>query len=230
MMQQTNTIADISIEAKSIRNVLHTHLPQLWDGRKSILALRRVDYNWRQMEWIGWYLEYFGRESLIRHVGGRSGPRFGSTTFDYHNRYVWDFKAHPTNSQSSKWAVMNDCEAVDQCIAECRGIGFIVALGEADYNNDQREFYIWHRELKSGMSKYERERIARGAPSRRRKVAFSVNEYATIFLTDKAQVDQAIQTGWLGYFQENMRNADGSLRRAKYKIDIGNVSAWARIL
>ncbi len=229
MREQKSIIDDLSDEARIIRDVLHTHLPQKWDGRKSILALREVDYNWRQMEWIGWYLEYFGREALMAHYGGDDGPRYGKTTFDYQNRYVWDFKAHPSNSPSSKWAVMNDCEAVDRCIAEYGGIGFIIALGEADYNSDQRDFYIWHKELKSGMSNYEKERVARGAPSRRRKVAFSVEEYITVFFKDRSQVEQALQNGWLDYFQKNMRNADGSPRRAKYKINLGISSDRLRV-
>ena len=229
MPEQTGAANGVSEEASQIRVVLNARLPQHWDGRDCILALREVDYNWRQMEWIGWYLEYFGREALIEHHGGREGPKYGNTTFDYRNHYVWDIKAHPSNSPSSKWAILNDREAVDHCIDEHGGMGFIIALGEADYNNDQRTFYHWHKNLKLGISKYERERIARGAPSRRRKVAFTVEDYHTIFFSDRSQMEQALQEGWVGYFQENMRNADGSLRRAKYKIDMNNLPDWPRV-
>ena len=220
----------ITEEADTIRTILDNHLPQHWDGKESVLALKEVNYNWKQMEWIGWYLEYFGREALFKHYGGSEGPRYGNTALDYKNICVWDFKAHPVNSSSHPWAIMNDCEAINRCIEEYGGIGFIIALGDAVYNDAQRTFKQWHQQLKGGLSDYERERIARSAPSRRRKQAFHLHEYRTVYISGRDQLDDAVDKGWLsGDAQTGWRNADGSPRRSKYKINVDAVSDWARV-
>lgn len=115
---------------------------------------------------------------------------------------------------------MNDCEAVNKCIEENNGIGYIIALGNAIYNDEDGTFRDWHSHLKGGKSAYVKHRIARGAPSRKRKVAFNINEYLIIFIDSKISLENAIDEGWLsGDAQTGWRNANGTPRRAKYKIN-----------
>ncbi len=218
----------IKEESHLIRKVLKTKIPKMWDGRNCIIELKEANYNWRQMEWIGWYFEDKARSVLINTIGGEVGPIYGNTSFDYKKHYVWDFKTHPVNSSSHPWAIMNDCEAIQSCIQENRGMGFIIALGKAIYNDDNQSFKLWHDALKGGKSKYEQERIKRGAPSRKRKTSFELNNYLVLFFQNMDQIEKAINDKWMGYAQKGWRNADGSLRRAKYKINIYAVSSWAQ--
>lgn len=48
----------IQDEGKRIKACLEADLPTKWEGKSAILELKSADYMWRQMEWIGWYLEY----------------------------------------------------------------------------------------------------------------------------------------------------------------------------
>jgi|SRR3990170_2873860 len=217
-------------ETQYIRNVLETYLPKLWDGKQCILELKKANFNWKQMEWVGWYFEYKARITLVNQIGGKEGPKYGNTKIDYQRHYVWDFKSHMLNSSSHPWAIMNDCEASNRCIEENDGIGFIIALGEAIYNDEYGSFYKWHEELKGGKSDYVKKRIARGAISRKRKTAFEIHEYLMIFMQNKEQIERAFEEGWLsGNAQIGWRNADGSPRRAKYKIKVNSISEWARV-
>ena len=214
-------------ESALIRKVLRDNIPQVWDGRKCILELKEAHYNWKQLEWIGWYFEYKARSVLINTIGGEIGPTFGNTTFDYKKEFVWDFKSHPVNSTGHPWAIMNDCEAVQSCIQDYHGLGFVIALGNAIYNDEDQSFKIWHDKLKGGKSKYELERIKRGARSRKRKTSFELSDYLVLFFSKKKHIEKALEDGWLRYFQKGMRNADGSPRRAKYQLNIDAVRSWA---
>ena len=111
-------------EAKEICKILLSEIVSNWDGKKCILELKKAKYQWRQMEWIGWYFEYKAYQVLSSKLGGETGPKYGRTQFDYlRNGFVWDFKAHIESSSSHPWAIMNDCEAVDSCIDEYGDIG-----------------------------------------------------------------------------------------------------------
>ena len=114
-------------------HLLRDQVPSRWDGKQAILEIREADYQWRQMEWIGWYFEYKAREIIMRGLSGAKGPRYGSTEFDYRGRYVWDFKAYIGNATSHPWTIVNDKEAVDLCIRSFGGMGMILAYGLAEY-------------------------------------------------------------------------------------------------
>jgi hypothetical protein len=217
--------APINAEAESISEVLGRAFAGTIDGCQAILALKAVNYNWRQMEWIGWYFEYFAREALVASLGGGTGPSFGRTGFDYQRSFVWDLKAHPRldrNGRLNRWAVLNDQEAIHRCIDERGGVGFVIGEGLAAFDTEG-EFKRWHDDLKGGMSTYEQRRVARGALSRARKTAFSVDALHLIFFATRGKIMTGLSQGWLAAFQEGMRNADGSPRRAKYILDVSNV-------
>ncbi len=212
--------AEIINESKAIKKLLDKKFEKLWDGKRSIKRLQDADYNWRQMEWIGWYLEFRGREILIDSLGGDVGPTFGKTTLDYKRNFVWDFKSHAINSSAHPWAIMNDCEAIEKCIKENNGIGFIIATGHAEYNDENRSFQIWHKELKGELSSYEKERIKRKAHSRLRKTSFELMEFKLIYLDSIDDLKKGINDGWIKYFQKNMRNSNGRPRRSKYMFNM----------
>ncbi len=213
---------DFGEEAKQFCEVLDHDLKHQWDGKECIIELKNANHQWKQMEWIGWYFEYKAYLVLRSKFGGSKGPRYGNTEFDYlKGGRVWDFKTHITNSSTHPWMILNDIEAVDLCLRDHGGVGFIIASGEASFDEDG-SFKEWHDALKGGKSDYERQRIARGAPSRMRKTLFDVKSYQVVIF-DRATLDRGSREEWVQRFQEGMRNADGSPRRAKYLVNVDRI-------
>lgn len=212
--------AEVIQEANEILSVLKKNLPKTVDGKEAILELQRIDYNWKQMEWIGWYFEHLLFSKIVEAFGGNGGPTFGNTFFDYKKNFVWDFKVHPIftpKGTRNHTLILNDKEAIDLCIDTYGGLGFIVLHGYAVFD-ETGAFKEWHDALKGGHSDYENERIKRGAPSRKRKCAFEIDHVEVIFFKSREQVNHGVSDHWLVDFQKGMRNADGSPRRSKYAL------------
>jgi len=200
--------------AKQIRKKLK-HFPKRWDGRKSILEMKDAGYpHWKQMEWIGFYFQFLC-ERYLSDFMKIPGPRYGNVSFDAFKNIPWDFKAHAMNTSSHK-IIVNDSEATANGIKDYGAVGLILAVGKVLYNDEDRTFQKWHEELKGEKSKYEIERIKRGAWSRLRKVSFDLQQISFIRITDNTLVK-------CGSFQENFRNADGSPRRAKVLLDLEGI-------
>lgn len=177
-----------------------------WDGKACIEQMKRADFQWRQMEWQGFYGEMRARDTL---AGSRFtvGETYGRVTFDFKGHINWDVKVHCNHSPASP---LNDVLAVDESIARHGTHGLIIIEGECTLDHTGA-FKAWHDALKGGVSDYEVERIARGAPSRARKTAVEITRIAMVPLNRE-------NIGRLGRFQRGMRNADGSLRNEKYQI------------
>ncbi len=187
-------------------------IPVVWDGRKAILEMKDSDYNqWKQMEWIGFYFQFLCERYLDK-IMEIPGPKYGNTEFDGFKGIPWDFKSHAINT-SSHQIIINDSDAIAKAIEEFGVVGVILALGEVEYNDDERTFQMWHEELKGGLSKYSEERIKRGAWSRLRKVELNLKQISFIRIDDDVLVKS-------GSFQTNFRNADGSPRREKVLLDL----------
>ncbi len=211
--------------ALAIAKALAADLLGRWDGKQCIEYLKDADYNWKQMEWIGWYFELRAKEILGRSLGGGVGPSVGNVTIDYAVKgEPWDFKAHPTKPKDG-WMYLNDVEAVDTCALHFGGIGWIIAVGEAEYDTDGT-FKQWHDELKGEPSEYERERFARGAPSRRRKRSFNCTHFLIAKVESPNQINDAMEAGLLSArMQSGQRNSNGRPRRAKYGIHMTRAEA-----
>lgn len=214
-----------SSSAIAIVKALADELLGPWDGRACIEYLRKHDYNWRQMEWIGFYFEFRAKQILASTHGGGTGPTIGNVTIDYAVRgEPWDFKAHPTKPNDG-WVYLNDVEGVDTCALHLGGIGWIIAVGNAVYDTDG-SFKRWHDELKGGRSNYEKERIARGARSRRRKCSFECTHFLVAKVSNPQAVIGAIADGLLtDGMQKGQRNSNGRARRAKYGIHMTRAEA-----
>jgi len=191
-------------------NRLHNHLSVIhnnWDGKNCIEQMRRQNFQWRQLEWIGFYGEMVARDILVK-LCEIPGKKYGNVIFDAFSLINWDIKVHP-NSQSS--AILNDKEVMDLSIEKYGFHGLIMICVDCEYDDDAGSFKRWHDELKGGVSNYEVDRVARGAKSRRRKTsAFVTNISMVVF--DENNLSQ------LGSAQKNWRNSDGSARREKYQI------------
>ena len=202
--------------AKELAAALSDVIPKYWDGKECILEMKNSgNRQWKQMEWIGFYFQ-FCCERALKSMMTIPGARYGNVEFDAFLGIPWDFKAHAINASRHE-IIVNDSEAIAQGIAEFGAVGVVVAMGRVIYNDEDRTFQKWHQELKGSKSKYEIERERRGAWSRRRKTHFDLQQISFIEITDSTLMQS-------GTFQKNFRNADGSPRRAKVKINVGKLS------
>ncbi len=205
-----NTAHALSGDVESICTALKS-LPVSWDGKEAILKLKEMDYQWRQMEWIGWYFEVLCLEQLKQHAFQIPGKKYGNVTFDCSRTMNWDIKASAIKSHDHK-AILNDMEAIDQSIRENGAHGLIVALVDVEYNDEDRSFQQWHTALKGGLSDYEKKRIARNAPSRYRKRKANLEQILVLAINDTNK-------DALGMYRQG-RNSDGSPRNPKYMLDL----------
>lgn len=200
--------------AKQIGKILK-NISKEWDGRKSVLEMKKAKYpHWRQMEWIGFYFQFLC-EKYLSDVMEIPGARYDKVEFDAFKNIPWDFKAHAINT-SSHQIIVNDSEATANGIKDYGEVGLVLALGEVLYNDEKRTFQKWHNRLKGGKSKYEIERIKRGAWSRLRKVSFNLQQISFIRITDETLVK-------CGSFQRDFRNAGGQPRREKVLLDLEKI-------
>lgn len=208
-------------EVISLFDQLIKVLPKFVDGKKAILEMKDGgSRNWRQMEWIGFWFEFFLEKNLIPILGGARGPTFGTTQFDFKKKFVWDLKAHPSGSNN---LILNDQIAIKNCIESEHGLGFIIISGTAKYDSNGG-FKKWHDKLKGGTSIYEKERVARGASSRRRKISFEPEQLHALWFDDIGEINSAVKDGWLKSFQTDMKNSNGKPRPAKFQFNLGTVS------
>ena len=189
-----------------------------WDGKTCVLESKEASYQWRQMEWIGWYFEMMCRKLLP--AGGFSipGDQVGKICFDAPRSANWDFKAHAIKTHSHL-AVLNDVAAMDASVKRHGWHGLIVALLDCEYNDSDRSFQKWHTELKGGVSAYESARAARTAVSRYRKTFALLPEIVFIGIDAEHLCDLAV------YRQG--RNSNGNPRAPKYMIDLEDLDDLA---
>ncbi|MFH1550068.1 MAG: hypothetical protein ABIH04_05865 [Planctomycetota bacterium] len=82
-----------------------------------------------------------------------------------------------------------------------------------NFLDENRTFQKWHEELKGGESDYTIKRKQRGARSRIRKVSCELQRISFVKITDDTLVK-------CGSFQKGFRNANGSPRKPKVKINL----------
>lgn len=199
-----------------IADVIQKNIPATLDGKEAILNMKEEgSANWRQMEWIGFWFEHFVQSQLRHKISAKTGPTYGTTTFDLERKFVWDLKSHPSNISS---LILNDVKAIQSCILERGGLGFIILSGDVIYDDNQMTFKNWHDVLKGRTSTYEKERIARNAPSRRRKTKFMPTKVEGIWFDSASKIESALVSGVLGHFQQGMRNSNGKSRAPKIMI------------
>lgn len=198
--------------ARNIGESLKGTIPSIWDGKSCIIEMKNSECrHWKQMEWIGFYFQFFCEQTLSP-IMTIPGPKYGRVEFDGFLEIPWDFKAHAMNT-SSHQIIVNDREAIDAGLMEYGSVGLILALGKVIYNDENRSFQQWHQELKGGKSKYEMDRIQRGAWSRIRKTQFELQQISFIKINKNTLVK-------CGSFQSDFRNSNGSPRRPKVLIDL----------
>jgi len=202
-------------ELEQILAELLPNVPDFINGKEAILQMKSEGSpNWRQMEWIGFWFEHL----VAKHLKPRSNiqelSKHGKTTFDLRRKYVWDLKSHPNQSKS---LILNDKSAIEECLKQEPGLGFIILSGDVEYD-EAGEFKKWHDTLKGGTSAYEKSRVLRNAPSRRRKVSFSPTSIDAYWFTKVSEIEKCLAEGILAEFQTGMRNSNGKSRKPKIMI------------
>ncbi len=201
--------------AHALGDILCKSIRKHWDGKQCIMEMRDSgNRHWKQMEWIGFYFQ-FCCDVHLQSIMTIPCSRYGKVEFDGFLEMPWDFKAHAINT-SSHQIIVNDSQAIATAVKEYGSVGLILALGKVTYNDEGRTFQKWHEELKGGKSKYEIERIQRGAWSRLRKTDFDLQQISFIQITDKTLIK-------CGTFQKDFRNSDGNPRKSKVLIDLEKI-------
>lgn len=198
---------------------LLSELPVFWDGRKSVLELKAANFNWRQMEWWGFYFEYvaFGKLKEAFLIPGDKFGKVKTACFDFKGSINWDLKAKAIKSDDHQ-SILNDAEAMDWSIKQHGAHGLVVALCDVEYNDADRSFQKWHEELKGGKSKYEIEREQRTTISRYRKTRAELVEILFLVVTSK---NRSI----LGIHYQG-RNSNGKPRPPKYMLDYDTIGKF----
>ena len=202
-------------EFEEILKELLPLIPKKIDGKDAIIKMKEEGSpNWRQMEWIGFWFEHFVKNVLKTGPSNASILKYGNTKFDLVRNFSWDLKVHPNQGKS---LILNDLNAIEQCLLNEEGLGFIILMGDAEYD-EASAFKNWHDNLKGGTSAYEKERIARRAPSRRRKVSFTPTSIEGFWFKSMSEIESGLAKGILGEFQSGMRNSNGVPRMPKLMI------------
>lgn len=209
--------------ARQLLAAIGRGIPAEWDGREAITYLRDRDYQWRQMEWIGFYFERRAKDVVSASGLPVADPfQYGNVQFDLAlDSSTFDLKAHVTK-RGADWIILNDREAIEVCLSKTGSWGAIIACGSADKESDG-SFKAWHDAMKGKMSAYEEARIKRGVKPRTRKTAFRLERLLALCVDSPDLLGQAYQQGWMRNFQEKQRNADGSPRRAKIACALSRV-------
>lgn len=191
---------------------LLSDLPTKWDGKTSILEMKEADFNWRQMEWWGFYFEMLCHKRLANDFS-IPGDKYGSAAtscFDLKRSVNWDLKAKAIKSDDYR-SILNDAEAMNWSVKEYGVHGLIIGLCDVEYNDNDRSFQQWHEELKGGKSKYQMEREQRTSVSRYRKTRAELQEILFLAITPE-------NISLLDIHHQG-RNANGKPRPPKYMLD-----------
>ena len=188
-------------------------------GKHAVEEMKDADFgSWREVEWPGYYLRY----AVTSDIESNKIAGFSVLKEKKHylakRDYLWDFRI--LNAEFVD-LMLPDAERYDELIAQNDGIGIIVFF--AIYEMDKTgKFRKWHQNLGGKKTEYVRNRIARGAPPRTRKVEFMVTHSLTIFLTT-GDIKQGLNEGWISLYAQNMRNATGNLRKPKYMLHLDHM-------
>ena len=206
-------ILDVTKTAKLICSVIKK-MPRYWDGKKLILEMKENNgRNWRQMEWIGWYFEYWCNKNLKGIMEMPHSKKYGNVSFDGYLKIPWDFKAHVT--QSGDKIIVNDHQAIKKAIKDFGCVGLIIVTGPVVYDESQ-EFKKWHDEQKGKITDYVLKNIERGAPSRRRKVSMKISKISFVKLDDDCLKKYSS-------IHNQGRNSDGKPREPKVLLDLTKI-------
>lgn len=196
-------------------------IPNYWSGMQCITEMKNFgDPNWKQMEWIGWYFQFWCKTNLQNMMTIPCPKKYERVEFDGFFHYPLDFKSHV--QKENDVVPLNDMGAMFRAIGDFQKIRLIIALGKSDSDVD-REFKKWHDKIKGGLSSYEKKRIQRGAVSRQRKKGFFLQKIVMLDIDEEMLLQCTT-------FQKGFRNANGNARGTKLQLDLKKVEEGLKTL
>ncbi|MBL6914974.1 MAG: hypothetical protein ISR35_06375 [Planctomycetes bacterium] len=220
----------MSEHALSMRKLLINSLTKHWDGKDSILEMKRSgSRNWRQTEWPGWYFEFKALQCLHEKFGESVPFELDSrrnVDFSYGGKN-WDLKHRTISNTIKTWIPSNDVEFIEHCIQKTGHWGLIVGVGKSVMGEKSRncDFQVWHTNLSGGPSEYSKKKTKEGAKSRARKINSTLEDIYMIEFTSIDQLNFAVEEGWASpNFQKNMKNSNDVLRKPKYMFRLDKIA------
>lgn len=192
-------------------------LPTFYAGKSSVLELKAANYNWRQMEWLGFYFEFKVKKRL-KDVFQIPGDQFNQVEFDLRTGFNWDIKTKARQSRS-KGVILNDVTAMDRSVEMHGYHGEIIGVFDVEYNDNDRSFKRWHDALKGSPSSYVKKQMGRpGVRSRQRKTSAVLREIYYILLGNDSlpRLDKMPQG----------KNSNGMPRPPKYMLNLEKVDEF----
>jgi hypothetical protein len=209
-------ILDVTKTAKLICSVIKK-MPRYWDGKKLILEMKENNgRNWRQMEWIGWYFEYWCNKNLKGIMEMPHSKKYGNVSFDGYLEIPWDFKVH---AQSGEKIIINDLQAIKKVINDFGCLGLIIVTGPVIYDNESQDFKKWHDKQKGKITSYVMKNIEKGAPSRQRKVSMKISKILFIKLDDDCLSNCCS-------IHKQGKNSNGKPREPKVLLDLRKIENY----
>lgn len=209
------------MDIDTIAELIKTKFPKSFVGKEAIQILKENDFNWKQMEWAGFYTEFIMGNLMLGKCPLKAwGNTYGNTTFDAMlNGIDVDFKTHSINKPNGKpspdWIICNDWTATNESIRK-NGIMYLVVPNiDFTYDNDS-SFKMWHDELKGEVSKYCKEKKR---SSRKRKVFGEVKSVEIFSIS----LDNLLDKNICKEIKQG-RNSNGKPRPTKMAFNIHNAT------
>lgn len=192
------------------------------DGQEAIIEMKEKGWNWKEVEWPGFYLKHKIRELVISRYPSDFEEYNQGKLYLVKGEHIWDTRFNVQQRGTWNHVPFMSTDNINKLIEECNGIGVLVVNAIANYDLGFA-FYDWHEELKERPSDYTEQREAEGRPSRVRKIAFMITRvYAYYFPNDS--IHQGVDEGWINpSFQSTARQQDGGLREGKYELLIDGI-------
>lgn len=150
-------------------------MPKIWDGRKSILAMKDAGFRyWRQAEWIEFYFKFLCQKHFAGIID-MPGKKYGNTEFDAFREISWDFKVDSVDSGAYS-VPANEAEAIVDTLNDYGSYGMVVAIGDMKCDDKGTSFKRWHDELRGEVNEYDTYKIKSGIMSRTRKTVFTLEK------------------------------------------------------
>lgn len=190
------------------------------DGRKAILEMKKRNWNWREVEWPGFYLKRKIPEICIEKYETQFQERNIGKLYLLKGTYIWDIRFNALGKTQDNIPFMSK-DNIDGIIEEYGGLGLIVVDAEVD-SDDDWSFYRWLQE-KKGVSSYELERERNGRAPRKRKKGFRIRQIHAYYFPEE-HIHRGPREGWINpNFQRDYRQPGGEPRAGKYQMYLGRI-------
>lgn len=211
-------------EASAILEALALVIPAHMEGRNCVSRMLEAEYSqWAQDEWAAFFFEFVGLPALVNAFSG--GPvAYENTIFDYGLTQVWDLKLHAAVRGA---APLNAMHAINACLDDGRGLGFIVLSGETQY--DDGEFRQWLRELRSAQGKTAALRNAPARYVRKSKASFTPSKLEAFYIASIGSLERGRDLGALTVMKQG-RQSSGAERTPKYGLNLAKARSAGLVL